>query len=303
MAMSFPRQVLPGRVYLITRRCTQREYRLRPGEETNNAFVYCLAHAALSANIGVVGFMAESNHYHAVVVDNEGRLPEFLADFHRNIAKHQNVLLGSWENMWAAGAPSVVELVEPGDVLAKLIYALSNPVKDDLVDTVHHWPGVSSLRANLRGSHLTAVRPRRFFRIDGAMPVRIELRCVRAPGFEHLSEDAYRHLIKTQIEAVERTSAADRAIRGVTVLGRKAILRQSPFGRPSSEEPRRGLDPRVAATDKWSRIEAIARLKAFREAYRAARAAWLMGDASVLFPAGTYFLRRFARVTCDVCVT
>ncbi len=251
----------------------------------------------------LVGFMVESNHYHAVVVDNDGRLPEFLADLHRNVAKHQNALRGQWENMWDPSQPSVVELVEPDDVMAKLIYTLSNPAKDGLVDTVMHWPGASSLRATLFGKDLTAVRPRRFFRPDGAMPVRVELRCIRAPGFERLSEDAYRRLIKERLGEVERVAAADRARRGVRVLGRKQILRQSSFDRPSSNKPRRKLDPRIAAADKCPRIEAIARLKAFRAAYNEARCARLAGNPAVVFPAGTYFLRRFARVACGVCVT
>jgi len=32
---------------LITRRCIHRQFLLRPDEATNNAFLYCLMHAAL----------------------------------------------------------------------------------------------------------------------------------------------------------------------------------------------------------------------------------------------------------------
>jgi hypothetical protein len=45
--MSLPRQVLPGEFYLITRRCQQRQFLLRPDTATNNAFTYCLIEAAL----------------------------------------------------------------------------------------------------------------------------------------------------------------------------------------------------------------------------------------------------------------
>ena len=38
--MSLPRQVLPGHFYLITWRCTQRQFLLRPDHETNNAFTW-----------------------------------------------------------------------------------------------------------------------------------------------------------------------------------------------------------------------------------------------------------------------
>src|SRR5690606_40978359 len=44
--MTAPRPVFPGQILLIHRRCTQRQYLLRPDEETNNAFTYLLADAS-----------------------------------------------------------------------------------------------------------------------------------------------------------------------------------------------------------------------------------------------------------------
>jgi len=44
--MSMPRRIVPGRVYMVTRRCTQRQFLLRPNRETTNAFIYCRALAA-----------------------------------------------------------------------------------------------------------------------------------------------------------------------------------------------------------------------------------------------------------------
>ena len=41
-----PRQVLPRQFYLVTRRCAQRQFLLRPDAATNNAFLYCLIVAA-----------------------------------------------------------------------------------------------------------------------------------------------------------------------------------------------------------------------------------------------------------------
>jgi hypothetical protein len=49
-----PRQVLPRQFYLIIRRCTQREFLLRPDAATNNAFLYCLIVAALCCEIEVL---------------------------------------------------------------------------------------------------------------------------------------------------------------------------------------------------------------------------------------------------------
>jgi hypothetical protein len=41
--MSLPRQVLPGSTYLVTRRCTQRQFLLKPTRLTCQIFAYCLA--------------------------------------------------------------------------------------------------------------------------------------------------------------------------------------------------------------------------------------------------------------------
>ena len=75
--MSLPRQVLPNQFYLVTRRCTQRQFLLRPDAETNNAFTYCLIEAAQRCQIDVLLLCAMSNHYHAVIFDRWGRYPEF----------------------------------------------------------------------------------------------------------------------------------------------------------------------------------------------------------------------------------
>ena len=72
-AMTRPRAVFPGQILVLNRRCTQREFLLRPDEETNNAFVYCLAEAALRCEMKIVLSMMEANHHHTVVIDPHGR--------------------------------------------------------------------------------------------------------------------------------------------------------------------------------------------------------------------------------------
>ena len=58
------------------------------------------------------------------------------------------------------------------------------------------------------------------------------------------------------------------------------------------------LNPRVAARDRWKRIEALSRLVDFLRAYRSAWRARRAGDADVLFPPGTYQLRIEHAVRC-----
>jgi putative transposase len=286
---------------MITRRCTQRQFLMRPDRETDNAFVYCLAVAATRYRVKVLFTTAMSNHHHSGIHDPDGNYPEFIEHFHKLFAKCQNALRGRWENFWSSEQTSVVRLVDPDDILGKLIYALTNPVKDGLVEKAHHWPGVTSLDSLLHGKALVARRPKHFFRDEGPMPETATLEFARPPGFEDLSPPAFAALVLERVRAVEEAAAAERRRTGASVFGRRAVLDQKPTDRPDSREPRREMNPRVAARSKWSRIEALMRNRAFRDAYAAAREAFASGVRDVVFPAGTYWLRRFTRAICEPC--
>ena len=296
--MSLPREVLPGRSYMITRRCTQRHFLMRPDRETNNAFIYCLGLAAQRYGIRVLFTIAMSNHHHTGIYDPDGHYPDFIEHFHKLFAKCQNALRGRWENFWASEQTSVVRLVDPNDVLAKMTYALTNPVKDHLVEKAHHWPGVTSLEALSHGRPLVASRPKHFFRDDGQLPEVITLAFKRPNGFEDLSASAFATPVLDNVRVVEDRVLAERRRTGAPILGRRGVLAQKCTDRPSTREPRRQLNPRVAARSKWSRIEALMRNRAFRDAYLAARESFAQGIRDVIFPAGTYWLRRFTGALC-----
>ncbi len=169
---------------MITRRCTQRQFLMRPDRETNNAFVYCLAVAAQRYGIRVLFTVAMSNHHHTGIHDPEGNYPAFIEHFHKLFAKCQNALRSRWENFWSSEQASVVRLVDPNDVIDKMTYAITNPVKDSMVEKAHHWPGVTSLDALVHVRPLTAARPTHFFREDGPMPEVVSLSFGRPEGFE-----------------------------------------------------------------------------------------------------------------------
>jgi len=101
--------------------------------------------------------------------------------------------------------------------------------------------------------------------------------------------------LRQRVAAAVASIGAERQRAGQRVYGRRAVLQQPWWGRPTSFSPRRNLRSRVAARSKWARIEALLRDRAFLVGYAAARAGWHEG-ATVMFPMGTYWLRRFANV-------
>lgn len=298
--MTLPRAVFPGQSYMVTRRCTQRQFLMRPDDQTNESFEYCLAVAAQRCGIELLFTVAMSNHHHTGIFDPHGRYPEFLEYFHKLFAKCQNALRGRWENFWSSEQTSVVRLVSDEDVLDKLIYAVTNPVKDHLVTRSSDWPGVTSYRANRTGEERLIRRPKHFFRDEGPMPERAVLRFHRPRGFAHLHQQEWAGVIEQRVRSIELRAEASRRASAVHVLGARAILNQRWQARPRPPEPRRKLNPRIAAKNTWRRVEALQRNQLFLKAYRAARDVLAMGYNFALFPAGTYWMSRFMSVVCEV---
>ena len=295
--MTVARQVIEGRTYLISRRCTQRQFLLRPDPDVEQIYVYCLGEAAARYEVTLHGFIAMSNHQHIMLRDNRGNFPEFLAHLNKMIAKAMNARLGRWENFWASEQANAVYLVEAADRFDKLVYLLTNPISSDLVDRVGDWPGASSLSLHVTGKPRTVARPRGYFSEDGVMPPTATVHVERPDGFEGLSDEEWRNRLLTAVAVEEKRLRHERQAQNRSVLGRKAVLRAQPTDRPSTIEPRRRLRPHLACLNAALRKLKLKALKLFRVARATALARTLVGELGVLFPLGTYRVRGFFMVS------
>jgi REP element-mobilizing transposase RayT len=284
-----PRLIVPGATYLITRRCSERRFFLRPDDEVNPIVQYVVAVAAARYGVAIHACSALSNHLHLVVTDRQGRLPDFTQYIGSQIARAVNSVIGHWEAFWDSDGVSQVILETPDAILEKMTYVLSNPVSAGLVRRSADWPGVWSAPELIGAAAVTVKRPTAYFNPDGYMPEALELELSRPPGFE--DDEQFVETLIARLRDAEDAAAAALGSEGRSFLGRRRVLAQNPFARPRQTEPRRQLKPRVACRNKWKRIEALQRLAAFVDAYRAALAAWRAGDRSALFPAGTWLMR------------
>ncbi len=295
--MSAPRQTLPASTYLVTRRCTQRQFLLRPSAVVNQIVAYCIGLAAERTGVLVHALCVLSDHYHGVFTDVFGRLPEFEEIAHKLIARCVNASLGRWENLWSAEAPSAVRLEDDGAVLDKIVYTLCNPTAAGLVAFGKEWPGQRTRPRDIAGTQTVIRRPGVFFREDGPTPETVVLRIV-PPAIEGMTPEQIASEIETRVETRERELRDEAARAGRSFLGRRGVLGQSTDASPKTREPRRKLSPRVAAADPAVRIDAIARIKQFLLDYRDALLKWKRGIRDVLFPNGTYALRLHHAVAC-----
>jgi len=290
--MTAPRQVLPGATYLVSRRCSQRQFLLKPTRTTNDVLLYVLAVAASRYGVEVHAFCVLSNHYHLVVTDPDARLPAFQQFLDALVARAINASLGRWESFWAPDSYSAVRLASSTDVLDKIAYVLANPVAAGLVRSGRLWPGLWSAPDQVGGEPLQVRRPDHFFDPKGSLPPKATLELTVPAGFA--SAESFREDLAAAL--AEREAMAAREVRDF--LGAARVLAQRPTARPKSGEPRRDVHPRVAARDRWKRIEVLGRLVDFLSSYRAAWNAWQSGERGVVFPVGTYLLRVAHGVPC-----
>ena len=293
--MTAPRQIVAGAIYLVTRRCAQREFLLKPSRTVNQVFLYVLALAAQRFGIRVHAFCVLSNHFHLIVTDPHALLPAFQQLLDALVARAVNASLGRWEAFWAPDSYSAVKLVSPADVVDKAAYVLANPVAAGLVGAGSAWPGLWSAPSRIGGDAYVVKRPKHFFDPKGGLPEEVTLELTTPQGFD--SPERFRNELVAALEAKEADARSCWRARG-GFLGVARVLAQKPTARPAPGEPRRTLNPRVAGRDKWKRIEALGRLVEFLRSYRTAWRARRAGDPGAVFPHGTYHLRVLHGVPC-----
>ncbi|MFT3917593.1 MAG: hypothetical protein QM704_26955 [Anaeromyxobacteraceae bacterium] len=293
--MTAPRQVLQGKTSLVTRRTARQEFLLKPAKYTSALFGYLLAVASSRYGLDVHAFVVMSNHYHLVVTDHHARLPLFCQYLDGLCARAMNVEWGRSEDFWGPPTFSDVTLVTKEAVLAKVLYTLTNPVEAELVAKGSEWPGLWSSPELIGAGTLTFERPEGFFDPKGVMPEQAFLTLKTPSGYTR--EDFHR-LLTAQLTSFEADMAKALEHLGRRVLGVKKVLKQRHTDRPAARAQRSELKPRIATRDKWRRIEALGRLKAFLEEYQEAITRYRGGAHDTRFPAGTYWMRVCFGVAC-----
>ncbi len=296
--MSMPREVVPGATTMVSRRCTNRLFLLLPLAFVTQVFLYALAYASQECNIIVHGFIVMSNHFHILLTDPDGKLPDFMERLDSLLARSLNAYWGRFESFFAPGSYSSVRLETFEDCMEKLVYILTNPVKAALTEHAADWTGATSIRWNF-GETRTFARPEgKFFGANSELPAEVSLTLAPLPGFEGQSPAELDALLRERVAVRETEFQAEFQAAGRPVLGMDAVLACDPLSRPSTREPRFQMNPRIAGKDPETRIPAIARLTAFHKEYREAWLRYKAGDHAVVFPAGTWLMRVRHGVKC-----
>lgn len=267
---------------------------LKPTPLSRQIFLFCLAHAARIYKVKIHAYCLMSNHYHLVLTDVLGNLPAFMSWFNEFVAKAMNTTLGRCENFWAAGTYSAVRLETFDDVMDKIVYTLANPVASLLVAKSQNWPGATSrnIPFNVEKSHK---RPHIFFRKNGPLPESEPLTLEIPDGFEGSAKD-FKTVLNQLLAEKEQEISDDARRQKRPFMGAARAVAVNLYDKPAKPEAKRNLNPHVASKHRHALINALRRIKWFRNQYAAARKLFDQGDTDVVFPFGTYALQKLVQV-------
>ncbi len=290
--MTAARPIIPGSIYLITRRCLERRRFLAPDERVNALFSYLLAAVSQRHGVEVLAAVQMSNHYHAVIHDPEGNAPAFMREFHALVGRGVNRIRGRSDAFWSADQASLVELVDREAVLDRMAYVLCNPVAAGLVEHGRNWPATRTAAGACAAPPRVYRRPAGFLRKDSAFPDEAELVVGVPPTHGDVSATKFAELLASRVRAMETQLARDLRAQGLHFMTPRALLRLDWNDAPTTPSGLFSLNPLVAARDTEVRHAALARQATFVAEYTRALRAFRRGRRSTVFPGGSWMLPR-----------
>jgi len=316
----------PHAVYSTVIRCVDRQFMLRPDHDT--------AHPLLAAGcppealdptspvvpvpsvVNVIGSAAaralelspvrlhalESNINHLGSVfstdaDQWPNIPHFLRNLHSSIARQLNRKWDREGRFWA-GPHRPAPCEDDRSAEQQLVYHVTNPVKDNLVETVSGSPLFTSFRALGRGE------AQRYFLIDwdafhraggwrrrGHSPKEhmrwLELTFAPLPQHADWPEHRRRTWVRQQVRAVEEHERDRRRREGRAAMGAAAQRAVDPRSRPAAPK-KSGPQPYCHCSNWQTRVAYIRRYREVQRAHCEASIQFRLGHYHVEFPEGTF---------------
>lgn len=295
--MTQPKFIEKGQMCFVTCGAVGQSFRFVPNTCVVRLiwFVFALLASARGLAVHEVFFM--SNHFHVLLTDVDGRLPDFMRDMNSLLSRGLNALRG----VTGTNIEKGYNLVTPSDdhkVVEHAVYSLLNACAAGLVERAREWTGVSSLKLDY-GQTITLSRPpaglwksfaddfvamerehrrkhgdsrgraRRARRIK--TPESVDFTLVRPPVCLELSDAQLRAHIRQQVQAGERKYKRERTAQRRGVLGMARVRIQSWTDTPTTTRVLFNTIPRVSGKSKQARLANLSRRLEFELDYAEAR--------------------------------
>ena len=323
-----PRQIVPGKTVMVTCRAVGRSFRFVPNPKVVQTLLYCFAYELSQHEIDVHEFVWMSNHFHVVLTPRSDALPDFMKGLNSLASRALNSLRG-WSGSNFEKRYNITVASDPDKVLDHCAYTLANPCSAHLVTRAEHWKGLTSAKLEYgevirverprfglwstpkavlervhrrRSRRPRSARPRSHkraaYRGRWKTPDEVNLQLTRPKVHVDLSDTELREEVRRRMVRLEAKAEDERRTHGRRVLGMRRVAKQHWNDIPREREDMFGPEPKASGSSKWARIEVLQANRRFVTAYRAAVEAFMAGDREVVFPRGTWLMRRRYAVAC-----
>jgi len=285
------RRHAPDTYYLVTTRCHQARFFLRPESALNKSVLEWLARVQRQyPDVHIHAVCVMSNHLHILLHDACGELASWASYFFGNLARAVNQVRERrgvvFERRYAAEP-----VLDDAALLDRLVYVVTNPAKAGLCEEARQWPGVALWETGEeperrevswidRGPYR---RARHRAKTRGEAPPDPE-------GFR-ISGTLVLHplggcRVGEAIEARERELATERERSGRVAMTRDEVLAQDWHAAP--QRAKRSPRPACHTSERSLRQAFLEGFREFVEVFRQASAQWRAGCLNAVFPPWSY---------------
>jgi len=284
----------------LTTRCRNSELWLNASSELERATLGYAAKYAERYKVTLYGIAIEGNHIQSPAHFPGLNRAHFMRDLNSSISRALPRYVRSYPGGRLWGRRFSSELTPFEDIEKEFFYTVLQPVQDGLVEKLSEYPfyncfhdAVWDVRRRYKvvrwGDYNEARKNGTHVRISDYTEI-VSLKFARVPGYEHLSQKAYAHLMQAKLEEKRVEIVKKRYSDGLGFMGRERLLAVVPGSLPGNTKTS-SIDshrPRVLSACPvrhrfWTNWY-FGNYYQYKEASREYRA----GNLNVRFPEGTY---------------
>ncbi len=298
-----PRRYHGNIVLSETQRTVDRQFLFKPGETIKNIIGSSAGRALKHYPVKLYWLDFNINHKHI------GRAPlsespkdlenlvRFDQMFNSLMARGINKLIDREGALFSSRNRSATVL-DDKSLEDQLLYAVTNPVKDGLVEKTSHWKGVSSYNQLATGEvdTYTYINWTKWHRDGGTLNpkspgeyienVKVELSPI--PSWEGLSPDKRQSLFRRLARSEEQFLREERTRENKKVMGTASLQKLDYRERPRNQKKLKTAQPICHASTYERRKEYAEEMREYRQAYAEASAWYRLGDYEIEFPEGSF---------------
>ena len=296
-----PRWWKAGTVYSETRRTVDRQFLLRPCPEVRNLVGACLGRAWRKYPVTLYWCEANINH----IQIGRSPLPGHLDNMSKFDQMFYSILSRELNRLWEREGPiwstknRSIECVDDQSAEDRLLYSMSNPIKDGLCQKVKHWHKISfsayGQLAEGTKERYSYINWTKWHRQGGPLnPKRpedytewVDVEFAPLPHLAGLPAHKREERLRRQLRQFEQAERDRRDTEQRPSMTLQRLLKTDPRQRPKTRKPRTPM-PRCHASSRGARQSYHECWKAYLHEYIQASAIYRTGFYAAEFPDGSF---------------